>query len=306
MSIEASRLVMGCSRMKGSGRVVMGVLADHADAELKCWPSVATIARRSNLSERSVRRWLRRCEEMGEITTHLGGGRRQGSAADRGYQGAPNVYRITLRYPDNPDSVMDGKPGQSRQGNALPIPGHSGPFTRTSPVANPDSPGRLPGQGCPPNPKESSREPSGNLSGSGANGFHSGSMRGHAFTRQNTRMRLLRILRVPPDWKQLGNRERQQQAKADHTVLRTITERIIDSPVPDQAEARADELVRLANAPDIQAADRPMAAFVRRCKEKWANELRNAFSGAAKRESRWDQRSPASGLKSIEPAGIGG
>ena len=54
---------------------VLLALADYANDDGECWPSVDGIARKCRLSERGVRKILRRLEDDGWITTAVGGGR---------------------------------------------------------------------------------------------------------------------------------------------------------------------------------------------------------------------------------------
>jgi DNA-binding Lrp family transcriptional regulator len=49
-------------------KLVLLALADAANDEGLCWPSIATIARKSGFSERSVQRSIRAAEGMGLIT----------------------------------------------------------------------------------------------------------------------------------------------------------------------------------------------------------------------------------------------
>lgn len=49
--------------MPPTDKLVMLALADCADEEGRCWPSIATIARKSGVSERSVQRAIRKAEE---------------------------------------------------------------------------------------------------------------------------------------------------------------------------------------------------------------------------------------------------
>jgi len=58
-----------------SCRFVLLCLADHADDEGRCWPSVATIARKTCMTERGVRKILRRLEDEGYLETAVGSGR---------------------------------------------------------------------------------------------------------------------------------------------------------------------------------------------------------------------------------------
>lgn len=72
MSIRATRAVWAQSRARGGQLLVLLALADHINSdhpERGCWPSVATLARRTRFSKRHVRRCLRELEGLGEITT---------------------------------------------------------------------------------------------------------------------------------------------------------------------------------------------------------------------------------------------
>lgn len=53
--------------VEGPAKAVLLVLADHANAEGKCWPGMARMVARSGFQERTVRRALRTLEEAGHI-----------------------------------------------------------------------------------------------------------------------------------------------------------------------------------------------------------------------------------------------
>ena len=115
------------STAMGGSLLVLLCLADHANVERRsCWPSVETVAQRSRLTVRHVRRILRGLEEIGEITTVSGGGRRR-----------TNRYVIADLNPDISSGVetrtFATKPGHLRR--------------------NPDICDRKHGHRCPPNHK---------------------------------------------------------------------------------------------------------------------------------------------------------
>jgi hypothetical protein len=85
MSLAATRSVWEHSRQTGSALLVLLALADYADADGLCWPSMATLAAKARLSERMVARHVERLMEAGEVDLERGGGR-----------GRSNRYRITL------------------------------------------------------------------------------------------------------------------------------------------------------------------------------------------------------------------
>jgi Helix-turn-helix domain len=65
------------SPTSGNERLVLLALADACsrDDGTGCWPSAATIARKANISDRTVRRVIARLEADGHVTVHRGGGR---------------------------------------------------------------------------------------------------------------------------------------------------------------------------------------------------------------------------------------
>ena len=65
------------SPTSGNERLVLLALADACsrDDGTGCWPSAATIARKANISDRTVRRVIARLEAGGHVLVHRGGGR---------------------------------------------------------------------------------------------------------------------------------------------------------------------------------------------------------------------------------------
>ena len=55
--------------------LVLLALADFADENGYCWPSIATISAKARLGERGTQKVLRRLEETGYVTVQVGGGR---------------------------------------------------------------------------------------------------------------------------------------------------------------------------------------------------------------------------------------
>lgn len=63
-------------RVPRGGRGRRSVAGRHGDvAGTGCWPSVATIASKANISDRTVRRVVARLEADGHVIVHRGGGR---------------------------------------------------------------------------------------------------------------------------------------------------------------------------------------------------------------------------------------
>jgi len=105
-----------------SERFVLLALADNANDDGECWPSVATIARKTCMAERSVRRVFKRLCESGWLAIEAGGGRKN-----------CNLYRIktlTLGQPDQRSApCKNPDPGSLNPdpGSLNPDPGSAEP-----------------------------------------------------------------------------------------------------------------------------------------------------------------------------------
>lgn len=83
--------------------VVYAVLAEHANADQECWPSINRIASRSNLSATTVRSAIQQLEETGWVTV-------RGRATDDGRQ-TSNLYKIRrVRNSDLALQISGGAP----------------------------------------------------------------------------------------------------------------------------------------------------------------------------------------------------
>lgn len=75
MSVQALSWVLDYSESEHSARLVLISIANHAKKDgTGAWPSVATIAEESRLSEREVRNSLRDLESLKELSTELNAG----------------------------------------------------------------------------------------------------------------------------------------------------------------------------------------------------------------------------------------
>jgi DNA-binding MarR family transcriptional regulator len=74
---RGDELVRANSPTSGNERLVLLALADACsrDDGTGCWPSAAAIARKANISDRTVRRVIARLEADGHVLVHRGGGR---------------------------------------------------------------------------------------------------------------------------------------------------------------------------------------------------------------------------------------
>jgi hypothetical protein len=93
------------SPTSGNERLVLLALADACSREdgTGCWPSARTLARKANISDRTVRRVIARLETDGQILVHRGGGR----------AGASNSYTVLMGIHSpcqsvTPDSLTGG------------------------------------------------------------------------------------------------------------------------------------------------------------------------------------------------------
>jgi hypothetical protein len=69
MSIEIMNAVWRHSRADGRARLVLLAIADH-QGEMGAWPSLATLAKMVNASERSVQRDIDYLQQIGELEVH--------------------------------------------------------------------------------------------------------------------------------------------------------------------------------------------------------------------------------------------
>ena len=79
------------SPFEGTALLIELSLADFANDEGVCWPSIATLAQKARCSETWVHRIIGTMKKMGRLTVETGGGR-----------GRPNVYRLNLMSSLNP------------------------------------------------------------------------------------------------------------------------------------------------------------------------------------------------------------
>jgi len=86
--IHHVKIAMQHSRSKLAARLVLFCLADHADKTGRCYPSIGTLKRETNLSERGVQDGLKQLTELGDVAIHK----------NAGVKGV-NVYEFTLLAP---------------------------------------------------------------------------------------------------------------------------------------------------------------------------------------------------------------
>ena len=88
MSIQVMQAVWQHSKADGRARLVLLAIADH-QGEIGAWPSIATLARMVNSSERSVQRDIQYLQDLGELTVEV-------QNAPTRHQYKSNLYWVKL------------------------------------------------------------------------------------------------------------------------------------------------------------------------------------------------------------------
>jgi len=135
MSVRVMTWVWDNGPDSATEKLVLLALADFCDDAGNCWPSMARIARKACVEDRSARRIIRRLERAGYLDTVAGGGRH-----------GCNQYRIRMK--DQEPELPLGKPGHSAPRTQCPH--------RTLSAQNPDTECTKPGLPGPPNRQEPS------------------------------------------------------------------------------------------------------------------------------------------------------
>ena len=108
------------NEVKATSVVVYAVLAEHANADQECWPSVSRIARRAGVTTGTVRSACKELESAGWVTV-------RGRATEEGRQ-TSNLYKI--RRVRNSDVVTPQKTEPSPHKNQKSPPSKNGRRTR--------------------------------------------------------------------------------------------------------------------------------------------------------------------------------
>lgn len=138
MSIRVMSAVWERSAHSGSALLLMLAIADFARDDGVAWPSLSTLAGKTRMSDRQIRRLVLACESSGELDVDRSRGR--------------HSHRYRLRVDHLPGQVVRVANPDGRVRVRGSQPGHQRPSTRTSEVANPDT-------AMSAEPYEPSREP---------------------------------------------------------------------------------------------------------------------------------------------------
>jgi len=113
MSVVATNWAWG-QLLPPAPKLVLMSLADNADEEGYCWPRVKNVAKRCNVSERTVQRTLRTFEGLGLLKVTRRFRPESGRQTSNGYQLSLRVYPDKLSpspsswHPDHVEDVTDG------------------------------------------------------------------------------------------------------------------------------------------------------------------------------------------------------
>lgn len=94
MSIEAMAVVLHHSRAKGTAKLVLLGIANH-QGDGGAWPSVATLARYANVTERNVQKAIDQLEAKGELRRQV----QHGGTHELPDHRRPNRYDVLVSCP---------------------------------------------------------------------------------------------------------------------------------------------------------------------------------------------------------------
>lgn len=100
MSIEAMALVLNHSTLSGTDKIILLGIANH-EGDGGAWPTIATLARYANVTERTVQRSLQVAVDAGELLIEDQAGGTRETRPDR----RPNRYRVLVRCPEGCDGT---------------------------------------------------------------------------------------------------------------------------------------------------------------------------------------------------------
>lgn len=112
LSVEAITLVLHHSPAKGTDKLVLLGIANHA-GDGGAWPAVETLARYANVHERNVQRSIDRLIATGQLVRHLQRGGTLDSHASDWLR--PNRYDVVVTCPPSCDGTANHRPRRNPQ-----------------------------------------------------------------------------------------------------------------------------------------------------------------------------------------------
>lgn len=113
MSIQVMQAVWEHSRSDGRARLVLLAIADH-QGEIGAWPSIATIAKMVNASERSVQRDIQYLQDIGELIVEVQNAPVRGQYKSNLYW--VNLPGVTAGVTNAPSGVTNSESGVTAGG----------------------------------------------------------------------------------------------------------------------------------------------------------------------------------------------
>jgi Helix-turn-helix domain len=126
--------------LSATHKLVLLALADNANEDGICWPSIATVARKSGLSVRCVQTAIRQMSKAGIVSV-------------REKAGQSNSYKLTPEHGSRlpPRDVQRGAPGAPPPPHQVhPTPAPGAPHPRTRCTQNPNESSENPKKACQP------------------------------------------------------------------------------------------------------------------------------------------------------------
>lgn len=106
LSIESLAVCLNHSKASGTDKLILIGIANH-DGDGGAWPTIKTLARYANVSERAVQYSLEKLAALGEIEIHVNKGGNENTRSDR----RPNRYDVLVKCPDSCDRTQQHRDG---------------------------------------------------------------------------------------------------------------------------------------------------------------------------------------------------
>ncbi len=104
MSIRVMTSVWERSKASGTDLLVLLALADNANDQAECWPSIHYIARKCRIDDRTTQRRIRSLEAINDVIVIRGGGR--GGSSEWGTRS--NKYIIVVHLAEDEGGDLPG------------------------------------------------------------------------------------------------------------------------------------------------------------------------------------------------------
>jgi len=151
MAVKVMQRVWEHADIQGNDLLVLLALADWANDDGLCWPSIPRIATKARVSVRTAQYTIRRLVARGYVTLEPGGGRRH-----------PNRYMVQMPPPAPPETVQPAHPSQP-QSPHMPHPSRGATASANGAATAQNGAATLAPEPLQEPSREPSREPSGKV-----------------------------------------------------------------------------------------------------------------------------------------------